>query len=105
VLDGLRWAYPYGLGQFSARPGDTVTIAISGPVTLTWTLVATASGWEYRERQGPRVVARLGMTTEQAWRLLTNNLPAAGRARMTASGDDTILGILYRTRAIIGTPE
>jgi hypothetical protein len=45
------------------------------------------------------------MTTEQAWRLLTNNLPAAGRARMTASGDDTILGILDQTRAIIGTPK
>ncbi len=31
VLDGLRWAYPYRLEQCSAGPGDTVTIAISGP--------------------------------------------------------------------------
>ena len=37
--------------------------------------------------------------------LLTNNLPAADRARVTASGDDTILGILHQTRAFIGTPQ
>ena len=67
--------------------------------------MATATGWEFRERPGPRVVARLGMTTEQTWRLLTNNLPAADRAHMTSSGDDTILGILHQTRAIIGTPQ
>jgi hypothetical protein len=45
------------------------------------------------------------MTTEQAWRLLTNNLPAADRTRVMASGDDTILGILRQTRAIVGTPK
>ncbi len=105
VLDGLRWAYPFRLGQVRARPGDTVTISISGPVALTWQLVATAAGWEYREEPGPRIVASLGMTTEQAWRLLTNNLPAAERARITASGDETLTGILGQTRAIIGTPK
>jgi uncharacterized protein (TIGR03083 family) len=59
VLDGLRWAYPYRLEQCSAGPGDTVTIAISGPVTRTWQLVATAAGWEYHDEPGARVVARL----------------------------------------------
>jgi uncharacterized protein (TIGR03083 family) len=105
VLDGLRWAYPFRLGPVQAEPGDTVTIAITGPVTLTWHLVATPAGWEYRAAPGPRVVASLALTTEQAWRLLTNNLPAADRARLTAAGDDAVLEILYRTRAIIGTPN
>jgi uncharacterized protein (TIGR03083 family) len=104
VLDGLRWAYPFRLGQVRAEPGDTVTISISGPVVLTWQLVATTTGWEYREEPGRRGVASLGMTTEQAWRLLTNNLPAAERARLTASGDEAVLGVLYQTRAIIGRP-
>ncbi len=45
------------------------------------------------------------MNAEQAWRLLTNNKPAAGRADLTVSGDDTIIAILLRTRAIIGTPR
>ena len=105
VLDGLRWAYPFRLGQVRAEPGDTVTISISGPVAVTWQLVATTAGWQYREVPGPRVVASLGMTTEQAWRLLTNNLPAAARVRLTASGDEAVIGVLYRTRAVIGTPK
>jgi hypothetical protein len=105
VLDGLRWAYPFRLGQVRAEPGETVTIVISGPVALTWRLVATAAGWEFREEPGPRVVASLGLTTDQAWRLLTNNLPVAERARITASGDDAVLAILHQTRAIIGTPR
>jgi uncharacterized protein (TIGR03083 family) len=105
VLDGLRWAYPFRLGPVRAEPGDTVTISISGPVAVTWQLVATTTGWEYRKEPGPRVVASLGMTTEQAWRLLTNNLPAAERGRLTASGDETVVGVLLTTRAVIGTPK
>jgi hypothetical protein len=72
---------------------------------VTWHLVATPAGWEYRAAPGPRAVASLEMTTEKAWRLLTNNLPAAGRSSVAASGDEAILGILLRTRAIIGAPN
>jgi hypothetical protein len=42
------------------------------------------------------------MNAEQAWRLLTNNMPAAGQADLTVSGDDAITAILLRTRAIVG---
>jgi uncharacterized protein (TIGR03083 family) len=105
VLDGLRWAYPFRLGQAPAQPGDSVTISVTGPVTVTWHLVATPAGWEFRGVPGTRLVATLEMTTEQAWRLLTNNLPSAGRSSIAASGDQTVLGILLQTRAIIGTPK
>lgn len=105
VLDGLRWAYPFRLAQAPAHPGDSVTISVVGPVTVTWHLVATPAGWAYRDERGTRTVATLEMTTEQAWRLLTNNLPSADRSSITASGDETVLGILLRTRAIIGTPK
>ncbi len=40
VLDGLRWAYPFRLGQAAAQPGDSVTISVADPVTVTWHLVA-----------------------------------------------------------------
>ena len=105
VLDGLRWAYPFRLGQARGEPGDTVTIAVSGPVTRTWFLVASPAGWGFRDQPGSRGVAAMSMTTEQAWRLLTNNLAAADRPRITAAGDATVLGILDRTRAIIGLPR
>jgi uncharacterized protein (TIGR03083 family) len=105
VLDGLRWAYPFRLGQAPAEPGDTVTISVTGPVMITWHLVAEPAGWHYRDGPGTRMVASLELTTEQAWRLLTNNLPAADRSSVAASGDETVLAILLRTRAIIGTPK
>lgn len=105
VLDGLRWAYPYRLAQVPARPGDFVTIAVTGPVTRTWHLVADGSGWQFADQPGTRLAASLTMSTGHAWRLLTNNLPADGRAALEASGDAVITGVLLRTRAIIGTPK
>lgn len=105
VLDGLRFAYPFRLGAHRGEPGDTVTISVSGPVARTWFLVAVPAGWEFRDEPGPQGVAAMTMTTEQAWRLLTNNLPAAERSRITAAGDPTILAVLDRTRAIIGLPR
>ena len=105
VLDGLRWAYPYRLAQAPAPPGDTVSISVTGPLSQTWHLVATDTGWEFAGQPGPRVTATLAMSTEQAWRLLTNNLPAAAQADLAVSGDDAITAILLRTRAIIATPK
>lgn len=68
-------------------------------------LVAGPAGWEFRYQPGPRAVASLTMSTEQAWRLLTSNPPAAGQADLAVSGDNAITSILLRTRAIIGTPK
>jgi uncharacterized protein (TIGR03083 family) len=105
VLDGLRWAYPYRLAAAPARPGDSVSIEIVGPVAVTWYLVATAGGWTFRPEAGDSRVASLSMTTEQAWRLLTNNLPADDQARLQLTGDRAIIDVLRRTRAIIGSPD
>jgi hypothetical protein len=105
ILEGLRWAYPFRLGEVPAAFGDTVVIAITGPYAATWHLVATESGWDFPASPGSRVVASLSLTTDQTWRLLSNNLPAAEQARLPASGDPRILEVVLRTRAIIGTPD
>jgi uncharacterized protein (TIGR03083 family) len=105
VLDGLRYAYPFRLGKVRGQSGDTVTIAVSGPVARTWFLVAAASGWEFSGRPGKRGIASMSMTTEQAWRLLTSNLPKGERSRIRTSGDLPILHVLFQTRAIIGIPR
>jgi len=105
VLDGLRWAYPYRLAGAAAQPGDTVSISVTGPLARTWHLVAAETGWQFGDQPGPRLVGSLSMNAEQAWRLLTNNMPAAGQADLTVSGDDAITAILVRTRAIIGVPK
>jgi hypothetical protein len=117
VLDALRWAWPYRLSLSSPAvtgPGASVTIRVTGEVPRTWHLVAGGagagdggggSGWEYRDEPGARAVATLTMTTGQAWRLLTNNLPYAAAAGLATTGDEEVLGILLHARAIIGTPK
>jgi uncharacterized protein (TIGR03083 family) len=105
VLDALRWAYPYRLASAAAEPGDTVSIMVTGPLARTWHLVAAETGWQFSDQPGPRLAGSLAMDAEQAWRLLTNNMPAAGQAALTVSGDDVITAILLRTRAIIGAPK
>jgi len=105
VLDALRWAYPYRLARALARPGDTVSISVTGPLARTWHLVAAETGWQFGDQPGPRLAGSLAMNAEQAWRLLTNNMPAAGQADLRVSGDDEITSILLRTRAIIGAPK
>ena len=105
VLDGLRFAYRHRLGPVPGSPGDTATIAVTGPVTRTWHLVADPVGWDFGEDPGGREGARLSLSTEQAWRLLTNNLPAAQRDGLDAGGDPAVLEVLLRTRAIVGDPQ
>ena len=105
VLDGLRWAYPFRLGKVRAERGDTLTLSVHGPATITWHLVAGPAGWAFRDAPGRRLVAQVSMTTDQAWRLLTNNLPAGHLRQLQVSGDPQITGMVLRTRAIIGAPK
>lgn len=64
-----------------------------------------AGGWDFHGEPGPRRVAGLSVTTEQAWRLLTNNMAVEDRAQLRVDGDERIGSVLLRTRAIIGTPR
>jgi hypothetical protein len=104
VLEGLKWAYPYrldGLGQ----PGDTVSIDIEGEITTTWNLIAQDTGWEFAGQPTKRVVASMVVDPDQAWRLLTNNLPPDEHDAVKVRGNAPIVRALLRTRAIIGTPN
>ncbi len=47
----------------------------------------------------------MDLSTEQAWRLLTNNLRGEASADLRTSGDETIIEVLLDTRAIIGVPK
>jgi uncharacterized protein (TIGR03083 family) len=105
ILDGLRWAYPHRLDAVPARDGATVVIEVAGPVAVTWHLVATGGHWGFRPEPGPDVVAGGRLTTEQAWRLLSNNLPPADLDGLDLWGDARLVDVIRRTRAIIGTPN
>lgn len=107
VLDGLRWAFPYRLGALQRPEGATVVIAVTGPeVEIAWTLVSTGDEWGFRTAPlGSAPTAELNVTTDQAWRLLSNNLAPALDGAPRSTGDQEIVATLLRTRAIIGPPK
>lgn len=61
--------------------------------------------WEFAQVDDGPLDTELLMTTEQAWRMLTNNLDTRIHAEPEAWGDDEIIETLLRTRATIGTPK
>jgi uncharacterized protein (TIGR03083 family) len=105
VLDALRWAWPYRLSARRADPATGLIIEVTGEVARTWHLVATTEGWEFRDDPGSPIAAAITLTTDQAWRLLTSNLPAAAVPGLAATGDKALIDALLNTRAIIGTPK
>lgn len=106
VLDGLRWAYPYRLGHVRRPAGTGVVITVTGPeVELRWNLVSDGEVWQYRPWVDGLLSAELRLTTNQAWRLLSNNLRVDDHGAPVVTGDEEIIGTLLRTRAIIGAPK
>lgn len=107
ILDAFRWAYPYRLTSSIADAGDAVSITIAGSAPAEWHLVAAEGGrhWDFASAPGARVIATLTMTTEQAWRLLTNNMAPSEQDDLDVTGDPRVTEVLLRTRAIIGTPN
>ena len=105
VLETLRWAFPNRLDVIARPDGDGVTIRVSGPLERVWHLVVRAGRWRFGPDPAGRVVAVMDLTTEQAWRLLTNNLGGAARVDLRTSGDQNIVEALRETRAIIGVPK
>jgi hypothetical protein len=86
-------------------PGDTVTIDLHGDVTARWILVASATGWDFVDSPTSNIVASMRLDADQAWRLLTNNLPPDQHSAVDVSGQEPIVQALRRTRAIIGAPN
>jgi uncharacterized protein (TIGR03083 family) len=106
VLDGLRWAYRYRLAVVRRPRGSRVAITVTGPeFGLEWNLVSDGQGWEFDPTVDGPYIARLQMSTDQAWRLLTNNFHHARHGAPICFGDNEVCEVLVRTRAIIGEPK
>ena len=106
VLDGLRWAYPFRLAAHRRPAGAAVVIDVTGPeVVARWSLVADGRSWRFGPAPSGDVVARLQPTTEQAWRLLTNNYDEPTHGPLVTTGAPEVVATLLQTRAIIGTPK
>jgi uncharacterized protein (TIGR03083 family) len=104
VLDALRWAYPYRLSSVERGEG-TVVIEVVGDPERRWLVEPGAQGWCFTDSPGGDVVARMRLTADEAWRLLTNNMPVGEQQLLEVSGDPEIVSTLRRTRAMIGVPN
>lgn len=103
VLLGLRGAYPHRLTEARVPTTGQVLIEIGEPIDEDWILVPNHGTWEFTEGSNRNVIARGSFTADQAWRLLTNNLDRD--VDLDLRGDDRIVGVISRTRAIIGHPN
>jgi uncharacterized protein (TIGR03083 family) len=104
VLDALRWAYPYRL-TIVDRAAGTVAIEIVGDPERRWSIESGARGWCFTDSPGSEVLARMRLTADEAWRLLTNNMGVEEQQLLEVSGDPEIVNVLRRTRSMIGVPN
>jgi uncharacterized protein (TIGR03083 family) len=105
VLEALRWAYPFRLGAHWRPRDTTVDVRITGELARTWRLQSTGGGWIFDPEASTEPAATLTVTSDQGWRLLTNNYRVEQHGSVSTTGDPKIVSTLLNTRAIIGTPK
>jgi hypothetical protein len=96
VLRTFLWGFPH---QYQAAAPTGTAIALEIPGIGAWTLTRTATGWSLDEEQAAAPAARLQMTGDAAWRLLTGACYDASQVQL--SGDPALAGPLLRVRGII----
>ncbi|MBO0776824.1 MAG: maleylpyruvate isomerase N-terminal domain-containing protein [Actinobacteria bacterium] len=96
VLRTFIWGFPH---QYQAPAPAGTAIALEIPGIGAWTLTRTATGWALDEGQAATPAARLRMTGEAAWRLLTGARYDARQVHL--SGEPALAEPLLRVRGII----
>lgn len=104
VLDALRWAYPHGLRNVG-RAGDVMRVRIRGDVDADWWIARRADGWEFTGAAASAPAATAALRADEAWRMLSNNLPASRQDALDLSGRPELVTAFRRTRGIIGLPH
>lgn len=96
VLRTFVWGFPHQY-RAQAPPGTTIAVEVTG--IGAWVLTRTAAGWSLDEGAAAAPAARLRMSGEAAWRLLTGARYDATQVRL--SGDQTLAEPLLSVRGII----
>jgi hypothetical protein len=96
VLRTFVWGFPH---QYQAQAPAGTAIALEFPGIGAWILTRTATGWSLDEGQAAAPAARLRMSGEAAWRLLTGTQYDARQVQL--SGDRALAEPLLRVRGII----
>jgi uncharacterized protein (TIGR03083 family) len=96
VLRTFVWGFPH---QYRAQAPDGTAVALEVTGVGAWVLTRAATGWSLDEGEAAAPAARLRMTGEAAWRLLTGARYDAGQVGL--SGDPALAEPLLRVRGII----
>lgn len=96
VLRTFVWGFPH---QYRAQAPPGTTVAVEVPGIGAWVLTRTATGWSLDEGEAAAPAARLRMSGEAAWRLLTGARYDASQVQL--SGDQTLAEPLLSVRGII----
>ncbi len=96
VLRTFIWGFPH---QYQASAPAGTTIALEIPGIGAWALTRTATGWSLDEGQPAAPAARLRITGQAAWRLLTGARYDGRQVQL--SGDPALAEPLLRVRGII----
>ena len=95
-----------GVATISLPIGSAPTfVAVAPSSTTAYVTLPNLSEIAVINTTTSNQVATIAMSTDEAWRLLTNNLSPERQAALTTSGDSVLLEVLRNTRAIIGSPK
>jgi uncharacterized protein (TIGR03083 family) len=103
VLATFVLALPRAYANIEAAEGSVVEVQIEGDAGGTRYLRRGAQLWELLAHAKGRVVTRISIPPDAAWRLFTKGMDArAARARAKVEGDARLAEAFFGTVAIIG---
>jgi hypothetical protein len=104
VLETFVRGLPFAFRSCTGKHGKSVTLTMTGPVTLRWTLRRAGGKWSLWSGTNPHADAFISIPADVAWRVWTTGMkPEEARARMEVSGDEGMAARLASFVAIMAS--
>jgi uncharacterized protein (TIGR03083 family) len=92
VFETFARGLPFAFRSREAKQGTRVSVAVTGPVSLGWTLRRGGDAWSLWSGTDPHAEASVSMPADVAWRLWTKGVTRdEARAKIDIRGDETML--------------
>jgi uncharacterized protein (TIGR03083 family) len=93
---------PFAFRSREAKDRTRVSVAVTGPVTLGWTLQRIGGRWSLWSGTDPDAPSSISMPADIAWRVWTKGVtPDEAHAKMEVSGDETMAAAVANFVAIM----
>jgi len=102
LLDLSVRALPYAYAEVRAAAGTTVTLAVTGETTGSWTVARGDERWQIHRGRPSAPDATVTIAADDVWRMFYNALPEdVLRQRVTLEGKTDLAAPLLRARSVI----